>query len=266
MRQTDPPTAYRLPPLAALPWLRHGVTTRTTALPLGGDMSMTTGAHDLDAVRANRRAWLASIGSAMETTVMSGLVHGTAVYQVAEADCGRGVYTWENTVRATDGLITDRPGITLLMCFADCVPLIAVDTARRAIGLAHAGWRGTLAGMAGSLITSMHEAYGSDPADMIAVIGPSIGPESYEVGEDVAAPFRAAYPNDPIIMMTDGRPHLDLWGANACQFARAGVPRERIHVAGICTFAHGDRFFSHRYAARHREPEGRFAVMIAIEE
>jgi YfiH family protein len=242
------------------------VTTRTTTLPLGGDMSMTTGAHDLDAVRANRGAWLASIGSAIEQTVMSGLVHGTAVHRVTDEDRGRGVYTWDNTIRATDGLITAQPGIALLMCFADCVPLIVADTARRAIGLAHAGWRGTLAGMAKSLVQEMHAAYGSDPADIIAVIGPSIGPEAYEVGEDVAAPFRAAYPDDPILTTANGRPHLDLWGANACQLARAGVPQGQIHTAGICTFTHGDRFFSHRYAVRHREPEGRFAVMIAIEE
>ena len=255
-----------LPILNTIPWLRAGVTTRTAVLPLDGDMSLTTGAHDPDSVLRNRRAWLASIGSAMADTVMSGLVHGTEVRVINEADCGRGVYTPENTIRATDGLITNRAGITLLMCYADCVPLIVVDTARKAIGLAHAGWRGTLAGMAGALVNAMRDAYGSDPADMLAVIGPSIGPEAYEIGDEVAQPFRAAYPDDPILTTVEARPHLDLWTANMCQFVRAGLPNDRVHCAGICTFTHGDRFFSHRYAVRHSEPEGRFAVMIAIEE
>jgi purine-nucleoside/S-methyl-5'-thioadenosine phosphorylase / adenosine deaminase len=255
-----------LPVLDDIPWLRSGVTTRTAALPLDGDMSLTTGAHDPESVRANRRAWLASIGSTMDDTVMSGLIHGTAVHVVSNADCGRGVYTPENTIRSTDGLITDRAGITLLMCYADCVPLIVVDTARRAIGLAHAGWRGTLAGMAGALVAAMRDAYRSDPADMLAAVGPSIGPDAYEIGDEVAQPFRAAYPDDPILATIGERLHLDLWTANICQLVRAGIPNDRVHYSGLCTFTHGDRFFSHRYAVRHQEPEGRFAVMIAIEE
>jgi YfiH family protein len=254
-----------LPLLSDIPWLRHGVTTRNAVLPLDGDMSMTTGSRDPEGVRINRHRWLSSIGSDMDHTVMSGLVHGIEVHHVIETDCARGVYTPETSIPARDGLITDQPGITLLMCFGDCVPLVVVDTRRRAIGLAHAGWRGTLAGMAGSLVTALHRHYASAPSDLVAVIGPSIGPEAYEVGEDVAAPFRSAYPDDPILTAADTRAHLDLWGANACQFARAGVPAERIGIAGICTFAQGDRFFSHRYALRHGEVEGRFAVMVAIE-
>jgi purine-nucleoside/S-methyl-5'-thioadenosine phosphorylase / adenosine deaminase len=255
-----------LPAVHHIPWLRCGVTTRTGALPLDGDMSLTTGARDPASVCRNRAAWLASIGSAMDRTVMCGLVHGTDVHVVREQDCGRGVYTSRDPIQATDGLVTDQPGITLLMCFADCVPLVVVDRARRAIGLAHAGWRGTLARMAGELVRKMHETYGSDPADLIAVIGPSIGPQAYEVGDDVALPFRATYPDQPILTTVDGRTHLDLWAANACQFVQAAVPRASIHCAGICTYENGDRLFSHRYAQRHGEPEGRFAVMIAIEE
>lgn len=254
-----------LPGLVALPWLRAGVTTRSDALPLGGDMSFTTGTQHPDAIRANRAAWLARIGSAPQRAVMPGLVHGTIVQAVTGADAGRGVETPDTAVRAVDGLTTDAPGLTLLMCFADCVPLIAVDTRRRAIGLAHAGWRGTLAGMATALIAALRQAYGSAPEEIIAVIGPSIGPDAYEVGCDVAEQFVAAYPHDDLIRTVNGRTHLDLWAANRAQFARAGIAPGAIFTSGICTLACGDRFFSHRYAARHREPEGRFAVMLALE-
>lgn len=254
-----------LPGLAALSWLRAGVTTCSEALPLDGDMSFTTGAHHPEAIRANRAAWLACIGSAPERAVMPGLVHGTIVQAVTGADAGRGVESPDTAVRAVDGLTTDAPGLTLLMCFADCVPLIAVDTRRRAIGLAHAGWRGTLAGMAAALIGAMRQAYGSTPTEMVAIIGPSIGPDAYEVGSDVADQFAAAYPHDDLIRTVNGRTHLDLWAANRAQFARAGIASAAIFTSGICTFARGDRFFSHRYAVRHREPEGRFAVMLALE-
>lgn len=255
-----------LPGLAGcLHGLRAGVTTRTDSLPLGGDTSFTTGARDQEAIRANRAAWLASIGSAPERAVLPALVHGTRVQAVTRADAGRGVAVAETAVRATDGLTTDTPGLTLMLCFADCVPLVVVDPHRRAIGLAHAGWRGTLAGMATALVVAMRATYGSVPEALIAVIGPSIGPEAYEVGDEVAQPFAAAYPDDGLLRSEEGRWYLDLWAANRAQFARAGVPQPRIFTSGICTLAQGDRFFSHRYALRHREIEGRFAVMLALE-
>jgi purine-nucleoside/S-methyl-5'-thioadenosine phosphorylase / adenosine deaminase len=154
-----------------------------------------------------------------------------------------------------------------MMCFADCVPLIVVDTELRVIGLAHAGWRGTLAGMAGHLISAMRKAYRCQSENMTAVIGPSIGPRVYAVGPEVVSAFTQAYPRDRLIV-EDGNncQCLDLWEANAAQFRRAGVAVASIHPSGICTFEQGDRFFSHRYAQQHGETEGRFAILLSIEE
>ena len=257
-----------LPALTAIPWLRHTVTTRSDVLPVGGDMSFTTGAACPEGIVANRRDWLAAVGRTTSDAVISGLVHGTVVRAVERRDAGRGATTPTTTLAATDGIMTGEPGLVLMMCFADCVPLIVVDTERRVIALAHAGWRGTLAGMATHLIAAMRATYGSRPEALVAVIGPSIGPRAYEVGPDVVSAFTDAYPNDGLIRTDRAtrRTHLDLWAANTVQFRRAGVATERTHVSGICTFEHGDRFFSHRYAQQHNEVEGRFAVIVSIEE
>jgi len=255
-----------LPVLPAIPWLRLLVTTRDDTRPLGGDMSFSTGAADPAGVIANRTATLAMIGRTSHQAVISGLVHGTTVRSVGWDNAGSGVHDATTVIPQTDGLLTDAPGLALMMCFADCVPLIVVDTERRAIALAHAGWRGTLAGMAGGVIAAMHDTYGSRPDDLTAVIGPSIGPRVYAVGSEVVSAFADAYPKDDLIAHADGQTYLNLWEANAAQFRRAGIVADRVHTSGICTFEQGDRFFSHRYAARHRETEGRFAVLASIEE
>lgn len=255
-----------LPALSAIPWLRHAVTTRDATLPLGGDMSFSTGAACPAGIVANRERWLATIGRTCEDAVMSGLVHGTTVRAVDRTDAGRGVRTPATAIVQTDGLMTSESGLTLMMCFADCVPLIVVDTDQRIIALAHAGWRGTLAGMAGHVIAAMRDAYGCRPASLVAMIGPSIGPRVYDVGPDVVSAFRRAYPDETLITEDDTRVRLDLWTANRSQFVRAGLAAAAVHVSGICTFERGDRFFSHRYALRHQEAEGRFAVLVRMEE
>lgn len=264
-------TSLILPALTAIPWLRHIVTTRSATRPLGGDMSFTTGAACPTGIAANRRHALAMIGRTPDQAVMSGLVHGTDIRPVDWRDAGRGVTSPATSIPRTDGMLTHAPGLTLMMCFADCVPLIVVDTEQRVVGLAHAGWRGTLAGMGSQLIAAMSQRYGCRPETMTAVIGPSIGPRVYAGGPEVVSAFALAYPSefDDPLRTANREPrtsHLDLWEANAAQFRRAGVADHAIHKSGICTFEQGDRFFSHRYAQRHNETEGRFAVLVSIEE
>ncbi|MDQ6908621.1 MAG: polyphenol oxidase family protein, partial [Chloroflexota bacterium] len=209
-----------LPTLAAIPWLRYCVTTRDDARPLGGDMSFSTGAADPQGIIENRMHALASIGRTPDQAVMSGLVHRTTVRSVGWDDAGRGALTPTTVIPQTDGLLTDESGLALMMCFADCVPLIVVDTERRVIALAHAGWRGTLAGMAGSVVTAMRERHGSVPKNLTALIGPSIGPRVYVVGPEIVSAFTDAYPTDDLISRHDNGVNLNLWEANAAQFRR----------------------------------------------
>ncbi|MGI8855163.1 MAG: peptidoglycan editing factor PgeF [Thermomicrobiales bacterium] len=229
-------------------------------------MSFTTGAVDPDGVRANRRAALRRIARRPEDGVMCGLVHGISVRIVGNDDRGRGILSPRDAIPDTDGIITREPGLALMMCFADCVPLIVVDTQQRIIALAHAGWRGTLAGIAGALVTAMRERCGADTASLLAVIGPSIGPAVYTVGSEVVSAFTQAYPDDALFTTDERGPRLDLWEANRRQFMRAGLRADAISCAEICTFEHGARLFSHRYALAHDESEGRFAILLTMED
>jgi YfiH family protein len=150
-----------------------------------------------------------------------------------------------------------------MLRFADCVPILLCDPLQRVIGLAHAGWRGTMAGMAGAAVQTMVHDLGCQPGDILAGIGPSIGSCCYEVGKDVAEATFGAFPDSAglIEATANGRWHLDLWAANRRQLLDAGV--RRIEVSGICTACRTDEWFSHR-AERGRT--GRLGALISLKE
>ncbi|HEX7975683.1 MAG TPA: peptidoglycan editing factor PgeF [Anaerolineales bacterium] len=164
-----------------------------------------------------------------------------------------------------DAILTDQARVTLLMRFADCVPILLVDPVRRVVGLAHAGWQGTLRRVAQAAVQALHERYQSRPADLLAAIGPSIGAHHYEVGPEVAAQVRETFGQAAADLLAphngSGRPgvRLDLWAANRLVLEQAGV--RSIEVAGLCTACDLDDWFSHR-AEKGRT--GRFGVMIGL--
>jgi YfiH family protein len=161
-----------------------------------------------------------------------------------------------------DAMMTDRAGVTLSMRFADCVPILFTDPARGVIAMAHAGWRGTVQGIAAQTVRAMTQTYGSRPADIQAGIGPSIGPDHYQVGEEVVDAVRTYFNSgDGLIRRNpaDGTAYLDLWAANRRDLERAGV--EQIEVAGISTAERTDEFFSHR-AEKGRT--GRFGAVLCL--
>jgi YfiH family protein len=160
-----------------------------------------------------------------------------------------------------DVILTNRPEVTLLMRFADCVPILLHDPVRRAAGLVHAGWMGTVRGTAAAAVRAMQAEFGSDPDDIRAGIGPSIGPDHYEVGPDVAAQIRQAFGAESrrLLRSRRGGLYLDLWAANALHLERAGI--RRVEVAGLCTACHLEDWYSHR--AEHGRT-GRFGALIAL--
>jgi YfiH family protein len=161
-----------------------------------------------------------------------------------------------------DALVTDRAGVSLYLRFADCVPILLYDPVRRAVGVVHAGWRGTVQNVAGSAVRAMAEHYASRPADILAAIGPSIGPDHYPVGPEVVEQVQAAFPGpDGLLNHENGHVCLDLWQANARSLREAGV--QSIEVAGICTACNVDLFYSHRAEAGRT---GRFGAVIALNE
>lgn len=163
----------------------------------------------------------------------------------------------------TDALVTDRPDVTLVMRFGDCVPVILVDPVRRVAAVYHAGWPGTVKKIGANVVRVMEKVYGCDPCNVIAGIGPSIGPDRFEVKEDVAGQLRAAFPDERgKIERRDaqGRIFFDLWMANRLTLEGCGV--ERIDVAGICTVQNRGDWFSHRGDAGKT---GRFGVLVSLD-
>jgi YfiH family protein len=194
-------------------------------------------------VRENRARLAEALGFDESQWVTCRQVHGTTVAKVDWADAGQ-------VQEGADALITDAVGLPLGLVFADCVPLLLYDPLRHALGVCHTGWRGTVNGAAVATLWAMQAAYGADPASLLACIGPSIGPDSYQVGMEVAELVQAkiahpeallAYPDGP-----EGRPTFNLWQANAQQLQEGGVPASQIEISGLDTAQHTDEFFSHR--------------------
>jgi YfiH family protein len=183
------------------------------------------------------------------------LVHGT---DIVHADAARPL---ENHPERADIILTDNPEVSLFMRFADCVPLLFHDPQKKVIGISHAGWMGTVKGVATTTIEGMQSRYGCNPKDIVAGIGPSIGVDHYEVGEEVVSQFHEKYGKDTerIIQTRDGITYLDLWTANLIQLQNAGV--EQVQVSGVCTACHLDDWFSHR---AEKGKTGRFGVLMAL--
>jgi YfiH family protein len=164
-----------------------------------------------------------------------------------------------NSTKA-DALITKTKGMSLFMKFADCAPLLIYDPYVHAIGLGHAGWRGTLAGIGRSMINAMRTQFGCKPHNLIAAIGPCIAADRYIVGEDVANLFQDAYPDTDDIVLSGGDSiHLDLVKANTHSLTDSGV--QSIETSGLCTAKNNADFFSHRVEGKH---SGRFSTIMSL--
>ncbi len=248
--------------------LNHAVFSRrggVSAAPFSSLNLSVSVPDDKANVYANRRRAYGLFGRDTDTVVHAHLVHETAVARVTQANNG----TW---LPRCDALITDEPGCALTMNYADCAPILLYDPVRRAIGLGHAGWRGTVADVPGAMVAAMAAEFGSDPANLLAAVGPSIGPCCYEVGQDVIDAVGTVF-DDPATLLpypANGaaapengtqRPHFDLPEANRRQLAAAGVPAQQIELAELCTACRTDLFFSHR-AENGRT--GRFGAILML--
>ena len=248
------------------------VSTRTggvSAPPYDSlNLGLRVGDRDDDVV-ANRRRLFDAFDLPLERSVWCRQVHRDTVTVVTadelrpreDGGVDRGAFTEETIVGATDALVTDLVGVPMCVTLADCVPVVLYDPARHVVGLAHAGWGGTVARIASRTVATMQERYGSEPGQLIAAIGPSISPDRYEVGGDVIERARVAYGAAPVLRETGGgRALLDLWEANAVDLEQAGVARERIEVAGISTIDDLAQFYSHRA----EQVTGRFIAAVTL--
>lgn len=261
-----PYISYRA--LADIKWLKNGFSTRLGGVSEGvlSTMNLGFGRNDLpENVVKNHEIIANAIGFNPENIVASKQTHTTNVKIVSKKDCGKGIYR-ERDYDDVDGMITNEKGIVLATYFADCVPLYMVDTKNKAIGLSHSGWRGTVGKIGKVTLDLMKETYGTNPKDVIACIGPSICRDCYEVSEDVATEFEAAFKGrekDILINKGNGKYQLDLWECNYIIFKECGVYEENIHMPDICTCHNMEIMFSHRATQGRR---GNLAAFLSIDK
>ena len=238
---------------------RHALFTRHGGVspdPWGSLNVGGTVGDDLARVGQNRTRSFQAVGCAPESIF--------DVWQVHSADvvCARAPRPGNESIRQADIILTDQPSVTLFMRFADCVPILVHDPSNGVVGIAHAGWMGTLRDVATSTVQAMKKNYGSKPADIIAGIGPSIGPDHYEIGADVILQVMQKHGDESDLLLKShhGKIHFNLWEANRLALERAGVGK--IEVSEICTACHTQDWFSHR-AEKGRT--GRFGALISLQ-
>ena len=241
--------------------VKHGCSTKLGGVSTGSCATMnisTTRGDDPEAVAENRRRIGAAIGVRPEDMTYTHQTHTTNVAVVRAEDRGR-------RFLETDGLVTNVPGICLVTFYADCVPLFLVDPVKKAIGLSHSGWRGTVGKMGKVTVQAMMREYGSRPEDIVAAIGPSICQDCYEVSEDVIDRFRDSF-NEAVwpklfYRKENGKYQLDLWRANEEVFLEAGIRRENLAVTNLCTHCNQEVLFSHRATGEKR---GNLSAFLAL--
>lgn len=237
---------------------KHAIFTRHGGVspePWGSLNVGGTVGDDLARVRQNRVLSFRAMGCEPESIF--------DVWQVHSADvvCARAPRPVDESYRQADIILTDQHDVTLFMRFADCVPIMVHDPRNGVIGIAHAGWMGTLRDVASATVDAMKRQYGSNPADIVACIGPSIGPDHYEIGADVILQVMQKFGDESELMLKshNGKIHFNLWETNRLLLERAGV--QNIEISGICTACNTSDWFSHR-AEKGRT--GRFGALISL--
>jgi polyphenol oxidase len=229
------------------PEVVHGVTTRTSSLPLHGNMSYMAGdAPDL--VRQNRVLWAAAIGYDPDRLVLGRQVHETRIVQVDGRDAGRGADSVETSIKRVDGLMTNTPDLPIGVMAADCVPILLYDPDRSAVAAIHAGWRGTVDGIAAESVRAMKAHFGSAPEKLRACLGPSICQTCYEVGSEVVERWASTTSAEGCSAMRESADgyYFDLRQANHYLLVTTGVAPDAIEVSDICTRCSNGTMFSRR--------------------
>ena len=260
----DDRVAFRFASLASLP-LVHGMSGRRIGDGHEGDVGHGRGTTP-EVIETNRTAFLDAMAIDPEALTVGRQTHGNHVEVVDAGSRGRGRYPAFDGFPTTDGLVTADPSVALGVIVADCVPLVIYDPVAHAVGVVHAGWRGTVGRIAAAAIDTMREAFRSDPADLRVGIGPSIGPCCYEVGAEVVDAWRGAGVDRAEEAIVAGGSHFDLWSANRLALIAAGVAERNIEVSGVCVRCQVERFFSYRAAGSGAATAGRMLMVAQLSE
>ncbi|MEW6623158.1 MAG: peptidoglycan editing factor PgeF [Bacillota bacterium] len=257
---------YNFKPLLEFKNLVHAFSTRKAGTSIPPYDTLNLGLHvgdERDNVVKNRKKFFAALGFSLNEGVSVNQVHGNHVKTVEVTDKGRGIMTIENTLCSADALVTNKPGILLTTYYADCVSVFIYDQKTNSIGLAHAGWKGTLLKIASATVKKLQHVYQTNPKDCIAVIGPSIGPCCYEVDNRVLESMKKAYAEWPEYMWSFNESiiKLNLWELNKMSLQESGLKEQNIYISGLCTHCLDNLFFSHR---RDNGKTGRMAAVFGI--
>ena len=235
--------------LDEIDFIHHAFSTKHGGVSKGifESMNLSFEHDDFDDVTKNYKRFCDAAGFVFEDLVASSQDHHTFVRVCTDKQKGIGIYK-EKDIQSVDALITNTPGLTLVTYYADCTPLFFVDTDKKAIGLAHAGWRGTVGRIGEKVIEKMAENYNTMPEDLICAIGPAISKCCYEVDKECADHFydlpfdhkKYVFPKD------DGKYMIDLLSANKEILKGCGVREENIVLSDLCTKCNSDLLWSHR--------------------
>ena len=244
----------------------HCISTRLGGVSDKPYASLNLGLHVGDEpskVRDNRRLLLQSLNLKPSAVCTPEQIHGDKVARVTAQDAGRGSLDYADCIPGTDALITSEPELPLMLCYADCTPILFFDPENLAIGIAHGGWKGTAASIAKKTLLSMEIEFGTKPEECLAAVGPAIGASCYTVGDEVAGIFRQNFPAyaDKILTATENVWHLDLAAAYRYELLDAGILPENLESAETCTACENQWYFSHRKEGGHT---GRHAAVMAL--
>lgn len=248
--------------LDALPFVKHCFTSRHGGVSKGhtASLNLSFSREEKEIVFENYRILSEAEGFTLQNFVLTDQVHESGIWKVEQSDAGKGV-TRPSDIHNIDALMTNVAQIPLAVFVADCGSILLADPVHRAVAAVHSGWRGTCARIAAKTLGAMKEAYGTEPSEVIAAIGPCIGPCCYEVGGEVKEAFLAQGFSPALFAPSGDAFLLDLWQANHDVLTTAGVLPRHISVAEICTKCHSDDYFSHRATNGKR---GNLAAIIEI--
>jgi len=245
----------------------HCFTTRLGGVSEGHLASMNIGVHRGDVpehVQTNLQILGEAVGFCLADLVAPRQIHSDIIRRVGRADRGR--YMIAGASAECDALITNEPGTALTVFTADCTPILLHDPVTDAVGAVHAGWRGTAMDIAGKAVREMAAAFGCDPADIRAAIGPNIGPCCFETHADVPDAMVQALGEAamPWIKRRESKYYVNLKEINAQFLRRAGV--QRIEISPLCTACRQDLFWSHRRVGQERGSQGAIIVCKEVQQ
>lgn len=235
-------------------------TTRQGGVSVGAYASFNANLYcgdDVQHVQQNRELLCQFLGLPFSHLLMPHQTHHDKVCKIDESFLSLSQSEREQRLEGIDALMTDLPDVCVSVSTADCIPVLLYDDVHHAVAAVHAGWRGTVSSIVRKTVERMEEVYHTDVNDVKAVIGPGISLDAFEVGDEVYDAFQSAgFPmlqiaKRYVLSEEKTKWHIDLWEANRWELLQSGVPFSHIHLSGICTYSHNDRFFSARRAGIH---------------